>query len=222
MTAAQVNGSTDGRFKEILSGEALTFLAELHRRFEPTRRSLLTERAARQEAFDRGERPDFRAETAAIRSGDWSVAEPPADLRDRRVEITGPTDRKMVINALNSGARCFMADFEDAHSPTWTNMIDGQVNLFDAVRRTISHEENDKTYELSDRTATLLVRPRGWHLDEPHLVVDGEPMSGPLVDAGLYLFHNAAELLDRGSGPYFYLAKLEGHLEARLWNEVFV
>jgi malate synthase len=222
MTTARVTAPVEGRKAAILSDAALAFLADLHRRFDGTRRDLLAARAARQEAFDRGELPDFLPETRQIRDSDWAVAVAPADLRDRRVEITGPTDRKMVINALNSGARCFMADFEDANSPTWDNMIGGQVNLIDAVRRTIAHEENGKVYELGDEPATLLVRPRGWHLDEPRIVVDGKPMAASLVDSGLYLFHNAVELLERGTGPYFYLAKLEGHLEARLWNDVFV
>jgi malate synthase len=222
MTVPTVEAPVSGRASEILSEEALAFLADLHRRFEPHRTALITQRAERQERFDRGELPDFLDATREVRASEWRVAEPPADLRDRRVEITGPTDRKMVINALNSGARCFMADFEDANAPTWANMIDGQVNLFDAVRRTITHQEGAKSYELDDEVATLLVRPRGWHLDEPRVTVDGEPISASLFDAGLYLFHNARELLERGSGPYLYLPKLENHLEARLWNDVFV
>jgi malate synthase len=167
--------------------------------------------------------PDFLAETAAVRSGDWQVAPPPADLQDRRVEITGPVERKMMINALNSGARVFMADFEDSASPTWANMVGGQANLMDAVRRTIEFDAPDgREYRLNDQIATLLVRPRGWHLIEKHVLIDGDPVSGSLFDFGLYLFHNAAELLAGGSGPYFYLPKLESHLEARLWNDVFV
>ncbi|MEX2314848.1 MAG: malate synthase A, partial [Thermomicrobiales bacterium] len=174
-------------------------------------------------AIDAGELPDFLAETEEVRAGSWRVAAAPDDLRDRRVEITGPVERKMVINALNSDARVFMADFEDANSPTWANVLEGQVNLRDAVRRTIRFDNPDgRVYELNDRPATLVVRPRGWHLEERHVKVDGEPMSASLFDFGLYMFHNAAELLERGSGPYFYLPKLESHLEARLWNDVFV
>ncbi len=208
------------RYEEILSGSARAFLAELHGRFGPTRRALLAARAERQAAFDRGELPAFPAETAEIRDGDWRVPPAPADLADRRVEITGPVDRKMTINALNSGARMFMADFEDSCSPTWSNLVDGQANMKDAVRRTISLTTPDKEYRLNDRVATLLVRPRGWHLVERHATVDGEPMSGSLFDAGLYLFHNAAELVARGSGPYLYLPKLEGRAEAALWHDV--
>ncbi|HSK16702.1 MAG TPA: malate synthase A, partial [Gaiellaceae bacterium] len=165
--------------------------------------------------------PDFLPETRAIREGDWRVALPPPDLRDRRVEITGPVDRKMVINALNSGARCFMADFEDANSPTWRNCVEGQANLIDAVERTIELDTGEKTYRLNDETAVLIVRPRGWHLPERHLTVKGEPIAGGLADFGLYLFHNGRRLLERATGPYFYLPKLESHLEARLWNDVF-
>jgi malate synthase len=222
VTDPEVRGPVRGRAEEVLTEEALRFLGELHRRFDPTRRALLAGRSVRQEALDKGELPDLLPETKEIREGDWRVAEAPPDLRDRRVEITGPTDRKMIINALNSGARVFMADFEDANAPTWANMVEGQVNLLDAVRGTITHEEDGKSYELAADTATLVVRPRGWHLPEPRVVVDGEPMAGSLFDAGLYLYHNARELRERGTGPYFYLAKLEGHREARLWNEVFV
>jgi malate synthase len=176
----------------------------------------------RQAELDGGAPLDFLPDTREVRDGAWTVAPAPDALQDRRVEITGPTSRKMVINALNSGARGFMADFEDSNSPTWTNMIGGQVNLVDAVRGTIEHDEDGKHYELGEDTATLLVRPRGWHLPERHVVVDGEGMAGALVDFGLFLFHNARELLERGAGPYFYLPKLESHLEARLWNDVFV
>lgn len=218
----KISGSLEDRSAELLTEEALEFLAELHRRFEPRRRQLLALRDQRQTAFDRGELPDFMSETASVRDGTWQVAAAPPDLMDRRVEITGPTDRKMVINALNSGAKVFMADFEDANSPTWANMVEGQINLIDAVRGTITHEESGKRYELGDETATLVVRPRGWHLVEPRLEIDGDPIAGGLFDAALFLFHNGRELLERGSGPYFYLAKLEGHLEARLWNDVFV
>ncbi|HJS26099.1 MAG TPA: malate synthase A [Actinomycetota bacterium] len=217
-----VVGPVDGRSGEVLTDEALGFVAGLHREFEPQRRDLLAERAARQERIDAGERPAFLDATRAIRETDWRVAPAPKDLLDRRVEITGPTDRKMVINALNSGARCFMADFEDSNAPTWSNMVQGQVNLADAVRRTIGLTTDDgREYRLGDDVATLLVRPRGWHLSERHVLVDGEPVSASLFDFGLTFFHNAREQLARGTGPYFYLPKLEGHLEARLWNDVF-
>ncbi len=206
----------------VLSPEALGLVVALEREFGARRRELLARRCERQAAFDAGELPDFLSSTAAIRAADWKVAPIPADLLDRRVEITGPPDRKMVINALNSGARVFMADFEDANSPTWSNCLDGHINLKDAVRRTIRHEQAGKVYQLGDTTATLMVRPRGWHLPEKHLSIDGRPVSGSLFDFGLFFAHNAAELLERGSGPYFYLPKLENHLEARLWNDVFV
>jgi malate synthase len=217
----ELRAPVQGRGDEILTPEALRFVAELQRRFDPTRRELLRRRAERQARLDAGERPDFLPETRAVREGDWKVAPVPADLQDRRVEITGPVERKMMINALNSGARCFMADFEDANSPMWANCVEGQVNLVDAIQRTISLETEDKTYRLSDDVATLLVRPRGWHLPERHLLVDGEPVSASLFDFGLYFFHNAHRLLGQGAGPYFYLPKLESHLEARLWNDVF-
>ncbi len=211
-----------GRDEEVLSPDALAFVAELHRRFDTTRRELLAARVERQARIDAGELPDFLPETREVREGDWRVAPVPADLHDRRVEITGPVDRKMVINALNSGARCFMADFEDANSPTWRNNLDGQANLTDAIERTIELDTGEKRYSLGDDPAVLLVRPRGWHLPERHVLVDGAEVSGGLFDFGLYLFHNGRRLLDRGSGPYRYLPKLESHLEARLWNEVFV
>ena len=211
-----------GRDEEILSADALAFVAELHRRFDMTRRRLLAARADRQARTDAGELPDFLPETREIREGDWRVAPVPADLQDRRVEITGPVDRKMVINALNSGARCFMADFEDANTPTWRNNLDGQANLIDAIERTIELDTGEKAYRLGDDPAVLLVRPRGWHLRERHLLVDGDQISGSLFDFGLYLFHNGRRLLEKGSGPYLYLPKLESHLEARLWNDVFV
>ena len=209
------------RGDEILTEDALAFVAGLQRRFGPRRAELLQARAERQRRLDAGELPDFLAETREIRESDWTIDPVPADLQDRRVEITGPTDRKMVINALNSGAKMFMADFEDANSPTWANMVEGQANLIDAIERTIELESKDKTYRLGDEVATLLVRPRGWHLRERHLSLDGEPVSASLFDFGLYLFHNACRLLDRGTGPYLYLPKLESHLEARLWNDVF-
>jgi malate synthase len=209
--------------EEILSDDALAFVAELQRAFGGRREELLAARAARQKRLLADELPDFLEETRSVREDDsWSVAEAPADLQDRRVEITGPTDRKMVINALNSGARVFMADFEDANSPTWSNLVEGQRNLIDAIERTIALDTPEKSYRLKDDVATLLVRPRGWHLPERHLLVDGEPVSGSLFDFGLYMFHSAQRALDRGSGPYFYLPKLESHLEARLWNDVFV
>ncbi len=212
------------RYARILTPEALDFLAALHREFNPRRLQLLTARITRQHKLDAGARPDFLHETADIRNDDWTIAPLPADLQDRRVEITGPVDRKMIINALNSGARVFMADFEDSTTPTWENLLDGQLNLRDAVRRTITFDDptTQKHYALTDHPAVLFVRARGWHLEERHLTIDGDPMSGSLFDFGLYFFHNAAELLARGSGPYFYLPKLESHLEARLWNDVFV
>jgi malate synthase len=216
----ELRAPAEGRDEEILSADALAFVAELHRRFDGTRRELLSARAERQARLDAGELPDFLEETREIREGDWRVAPVPADLQDRRVEITGPVDRKMVINALNSGARCFMADFEDANSPTWRNNLDGQANLIDAIERTIELDTGEKTYRLGDDPAVLLVRPRGWHLPERHVLVDGEAASGSLLDFGLYLFHNGRRLLDKGSGPFLYLPKLESHLEARLWNDV--
>jgi malate synthase len=213
-----------GPQSDLLSPDALEFLAGLQRAFDGRRRELLDRRTSRQARLDQGELPDFLPETAFVRDGDWVVAPLPEDLLDRRVEITGPVDRKMVINALNSGASTFMADFEDSNSPTWASVLQGQVNLRDAIRRTITyqHPVSAKTYALNEHTATLLVRPRGWHLPEKHVLVDGAPMSASLFDFGLFFFHNAQELLARGTGPYFYLPKLESHLEARLWNDVFV
>ena len=204
--------------------EALAFWVAIERRFRARRKELLARRIEVQTKLDSGWRPDFLEETRSIREGDWSVAPLPADLLDRRVEITGPVDRKMVINALNSGANVFMADFEDASAPTFENMVSGQANLHDAVRRQIdfTHPVTNKRYELNADPAVLVVRPRGWHLPEKHLFVDEEPASGSLFDFAMYFFHNAKELLDRGTGPYFYLPKLESHLEARLWNDVFV
>ncbi|MBW3633541.1 MAG: malate synthase A [Chloroflexi bacterium] len=218
----QIHGPVDSELETILSPEALAFVAALQRRFNPRRQELLQAREERQAAIDAGAELGFLSETRSVRDAEWQVAPAPADLLDRRVEITGPCDRKMVINALNSGAKVFMADLEDASSPTWSNVVDGQKNLYDAVRRTISFQNPDgREYSLNAETATLLVRPRGWHLDERHVTVDGEPVSGSLFDFGLYFFHNAGELIDRGSGPYFYLPKLQSHLEARLWNDVF-
>ncbi|HLQ63959.1 MAG TPA: malate synthase A [bacterium] len=221
-SGVEVRTPTVDRASEILSPEAIAFVVALHRKFNPTREALLAKRAERQATFDAGRLPDFLPETRTIREGSWRVAPLPQDLRDRRVEITGPVDRKMVINALNSGASTFMADFEDANSPTWENLIAGHVNLIDAIRRTITFTNPDgRTYRLAEKTATLLVRPRGWHLLETHMRVDGRPVSGSLLDFGLYVFHNARALLERGTGPYFYLPKLQSHLEARLWNDVF-
>jgi malate synthase len=217
-----ISGPISKEFAQILSPEALDFVAKLHRKFESRRQELLARRAERQKQFDAGAKPDFLAETKSIRESDWQVAEQPKDMLDRRVEITGPTDRKMVINALNCGASTFMADFEDANCPTWHNMIDGQINLRDAVRRTITFEQSGKQYKLNDSTAVLIPRPRGWHLDEKHVTVDGRPVAGGVFDFALFFFHNAKELLKRGSGPYFYLPKMESHLEARLWNDIFV
>jgi len=205
----------------VLDPDGLALLSTLHRELEPRRRALLDDRRERRAAFAAGARPEFLASTRSIRGGAWSVAAAPPDLRDRRCEITGPAERKMMINALNSGARVFMADFEDSCSPTWANMLAGQRNLADAVRRTISLETPQKRYTLNEQTATLIVRPRGWHLSERHLLVDGEPISASLFDFGLACAHNARALLERGSGPYFYLPKLESHAEAALWAEAF-
>lgn len=217
-----IQGTMQDRFAEILTPEALAFVAGLHREFTPRREALLKRRSERQAELDAGVLPDLLPETQSVRAGDWQVTPAPADLQDRRVEITGPVERKMMINALNSGARCFMADFEDANSPTWANVIEGQINLGDAIRRKISFTNPDgRVYKLNDQVATLLVRPRGWHMVEKHILVDGQPISASMLDAGLYLFHNAKELLERGSGPYYYLPKMESHLEARLWNDVF-
>ena len=208
--------------QDVLTEEALAFVGALHERFEPTRQELLKARAERRARIAGGESLDFLAATREVREGDWQVAPAPADLQNRRVEITGPTDRKMMINALNSGASGFMADLEDSMSPTWTNVVQGQVNLTDAIERTIEFTGPDgREYALDDEVATLLVRPRGWHLPEKHLVIDGSEVAGAFVDAGLYLFRNARRLLEKGSGPYFYLPKMESHLEARLWNDVF-
>jgi malate synthase len=221
-TDIDVRGEVRPEWDEILSDEALGFMAALHKEFNPRRLELLAAREERKQRLDAGELPDFLAETREIRESDWTVAPIPDDLRERRVEITGPVDRKMIINALNSGANVFMADFEDANAPTWANCVEGQLNLRDAVRRTIAFDSGAKQYRLNDTIATLLVRPRGWHLTEAHVFVDGEPVSASIFDFALYFFHNARELMERGSGPYFYLPKMESHLEARLWNDVFV
>jgi malate synthase len=213
-----------GRYEEVLTPEAVAFVVGLQRAFNSQRKELLAARVERQKRLDTGERPDFLKETKGVRESEWTVAPLPKDLLDRRVEITGPVERKMIINALNSGAKVFMADFEDSTTPTWENVIEGQINLQDAVRRTITFEDKTtgKSYKLIEKPAVLFVRARGWHLEERHVMVDGEPMSGSLFDFGLYAFHNAKELLARGSGPYFYLPKMESHLEARLWNDVFI
>lgn len=222
LTGLAITGHLTAQFTEILTPDALSFFVKLARRFEFTRQSLLAAREARQSEFDSGVLPDFLAETKHIRDGAWVVSPVPADIQDRRVEITGPTDRKMVINALNCGANTFMADFEDANCPTWQNMIDGQINLRDANLRTITLEQNGKSYKLNDKPAVLFPRPRGWHLDEKHVTLDGKPVSGGIFDFALYFFHNVKPLLARGSGVYFYLPKMESHLEARLWNDIFV
>jgi malate synthase len=220
MQGVEILAARDDR---VLTDEALSFVAGLHRDFNPERGRLLANRAERMQRLAAGELPDFLSEMRSVGGDpDWRVAAAPADLQDRRVEITGPVDRKMVINALNSGATVFMADFEDANSPTWENCVTGQANLIDAVERTISLETPDKSYSLNDEIATLLVRPRGWHLREKHVLIDGEPVSASLFDFGLYMFHCASRLGERGSGPYFYLPKLESHVEARLWNDVFL
>ncbi len=223
-TTAQVvlKGPNEGRSTEVLTPDALAFVARLQRQFGKRRLDLLRQRDERQARLDAGEEPQFLPDTHTIRTSEWRVARAPRDLEDRRVEITGPTDRKMLINALNSGARVFMADFEDANSPTWANLVEGQVNLIDAIERRIDFTSPEgKQYRLNEKVATLLVRPRGWHLDERHVEVDGKPISGSLFDFGMYFFHNAKRLLGKESGPYFYLPKLESHVEARLWNDVF-
>ncbi|MCE9599876.1 MAG: malate synthase, partial [Spirochaetia bacterium] len=209
-------------FQEILTYEALAFFAKIARAFESRRQELLAARHERVKRLDAGGKPDFLAETKSIRDGNWSIAPLPGDLQCRRVEITGPVDRKMIINALNSGADSFMADFEDSNTPNWKNQVQGQINLRDAIRKQIDFETNGKKYSLNAKTATLLVRPRGWHLDEKHVTLDGKRVSGGIFDLTIFLFHNARELLARGSGPYFYLPKMESHLEARLWNDIFV
>ncbi|HEV2162791.1 MAG TPA: malate synthase A [Stellaceae bacterium] len=220
----EIRGPLKPGYEKILTPEAIAFVASLERRFGAERQRLLALRAATQAKLDAGWRPDFPAETRAIRNADWTVAPLPADLLDRRVEITGPTDRKMMINALNCGANVFMADFEDANTPSWDNLLEGQINLVDAVRRTIAYDDpqSKRHYALNSKTAVLLVRPRGWHLPEAHVLVDGAPIAGAFFDFGLYFFHNAKELLARGSGPYFYLPKMESRHEAKLWNDVFV
>ncbi|MGD8285264.1 MAG: malate synthase A [Desulfobacterales bacterium] len=219
----EVTGSATAEFAKILTPEALKFVGSLAREFEMRRRELLERRQKVQAEIDNGALPDFLPETRDVRESEWKVAPVPEDLKDRRVEITGPVDRKMVINALNSGANGFMADFEDSHSPTWEGNIQGQINLCDAVNKTISFESpGGKKYALNEKTAVLIVRPRGWHLVEKHVMVDNEPISGSIFDFGLYFFHNAQKLMQNGTGPYFYLPKMESYLEARLWNDIFV
>ena len=217
-----INTPVAAEFASILSQDALEFFVKLARTFEPRRQALLSARIVRQKEFDMGILPGFLPDTQSIRDGNWAIAPLPADLQDRRIEITGPTDRKMVINALNCGASSFMADFEDANCPTWQNMIEGQINLRDANRRTITLEAKGKRYALNDNPAVLIPRPRGWHLDEKHVTLDGKLVSGGIFDFALYFFHNVKTLQARGSNPYFYLPKLESHLEARLWNDIFV
>lgn len=220
----QITGKYTPEFAEILTPEAIEFVVGLQRKFNSRRKELLQARVERQKTLDQGILPDFLPETKSIRDGEWTVAPVPADIQDRRVEITGPVDRKMIINALNSGAKVFMADFEDANSPTWHNNIDGQINMRDANRRTISlvDEKRGKTYQLNETTAVLFARPRGWHMEEKNVIVDGVNMSASIWDFGLYFYHNVHERLKRGSGIYFYLPKMEHHLEARLWNDIFI
>jgi malate synthase len=219
----QIQGPMKPGYDKILTPEALAFVARLVRKHGPTRNRLLALRQERQARVDAGKLPGFLPETKKVRGGKWRIKGIPVDLQDRRVEITGPVDRKMIINALNSGAKCFMADFEDSQSPTWDGLIQGQANLRDAVRRTIAFTSPEgKSYKLNERVATLIVRPRGWHLPEKHVLIDGEPAPGGILDFALYFFHNAKELLERGTGPYFYLPKMQSHLEARLWNSIFV
>jgi len=226
MSSAQtiaIEAPVTGEYEEILTPEATRFVVELHRKFEARRRELLQRRVERQQSIDAGRLPDFLPETESVRTSEWTVAPIPHDLLDRRVEITGPVERKMIINALNSGASVFMADFEDSNSPTWDNNLTGQLNLRDAIRGDIQYASPEgKQYRLGPKPAVLLVRPRGWHLVEGHFLVDGQAVSGGLFDFGLFLFHNAKTLMAKGSGPYFYLPKMQSHLEARLWNDVFV
>src|SRR6185437_13795958 len=218
----EIIGEIKPGYERVLTLDALTLVAKLSRAFESRRQELLGVRVERAVRLDSGERPDFLPETAHIRDGDWKIAPIPKALECRRVEITGPVERKMVVNAFNSGADSYMTDFDDSNTPNWDNQITGQINMMDAVRRTISLEQNGKTYKLNDKIATLVVRPRGWHLDEKHVKVDGKRISGGIFDFALFMFHNAKEQLARGAGPYFYLPKMESHLEARLWNDIFV
>jgi malate synthase len=224
LPGVEIHAPVTASYAEILTPEAIAFIADLQRTFNERRKALLVARKERQKRIDAGEKPGFIEGTRDIREAAWTVAPLPPDILDRRVEITGPVDRKMIINALNSGAKVFMADFEDSSTPTWSNLIDGHINLRDAIRRTITYADpaTGKQYKLNEKTAVLFIRPRGWHLEEKHVLVDGQPMSGSIFDFGLYFFHNAKELVGRGSGPYFYLPKMESHLEARLWNDIFI
>ncbi len=218
----QIDAPIEPGFETILTPDALALVAQLHRGFEARRQALLAARVERARRIDAGQRPDFLPETAAVRAGDWTIAPLPPALHRRRVEITGPVDAKMVINAFNAGADSYMSDFEDSNTPNWANQIQGQINLLRAVRHTLTHTQGDKVYRLNEHIATLQVRPRGWHLDEKHVRVDGQRVSGGLFDFALFLFHNAKEQIARGAGPFFYLPKMESHLEARLWNDVFI
>ena len=219
----EILGEMSLPYQEILTDDALKFIRDLHRMFNKQRKSLLQKRIDRQEEINNGMKLDFLPTMNVVRNSDWTVSPIPADLQDRRTEITGPVDRKMVINALNSGAKVFMADFEDASTPSWTNLMDGQINLRNAIRKQVDFTaDNGKKYSLKEKVAVLKVRPRGWHMEENHVLIDGEPISASLFDFGLYFFHNAWELVRRGSGPYFYLPKMESHLEAKLWNDVFL
>ena len=223
LDSVHITGVITPEFAEILTPEAVNFVATLSRAFSERRETLLQMRTRRQADIDAGKMPDFLPETEHIRNSDWTISPVPADLQDRRVEITGPVERKMIINALNSGAKVFMADFEDSFAPTWEGTIQGQINVRDAVNRTIEYlSPEGKQYALNEKTATLLVRPRGWHLVEKHFLLDGQPISGGIFDFGFHFFHNAKKLIEKGTGPYFYLPKLENHLEARLWNDIFV
>src|SRR2546423_13895434 len=223
LESTHITGAITPEFAEILTPEAVNFVATLARAFTKRREALLQMRVQRQADLNAGKLPDFLPETEHIRNSDWTIAPVPADLQDRRVEITGPVERKMIINALNSGAKVFMADFEDSFAPTWEGTIQGQINVRDAINRTIQYTSLEgKRYALNEKTATLLVRPRGWHLVEKHFLIDGQPISGGIFDFGLYFFHNAKKLIEMGTGPYFYLPKLENHFEARLWNDIFV
>lgn len=217
----QITAPMTPEFEQILNADALSLVAKLARMFEPRRKELLAKRVERQQQIDSGKLPDFLPETQHVRDGDWTIAPIPQDLKCRRVEITGPVERKMIINALNSGADSYMTDFEDSNTPNWFNLMQGHINLKEAIRRTISLEQGGKSYQLNDKVATLLVRPRGWHLDEKHVLVDGQRISGGIFDLAVFMVHNAKELIARGSGPYFYLPKMESHVEARLWNDIF-
>ena len=221
-SGVQINAPIHPRFDEILTHDALAFVAKLHRAFAARRKELLAKRVERQARIDAGEMPDFLPETKHIREGDWKVAPLPKALECRRVEITGPVEAKMIINAFNSGADSYMTDFEDSNSPNWFNQVQGQVNLYDAVRRRLTFtNEAGKVYKLNDKIAVMQIRPRGWHLDEKHMLVDGQRVSGGIFDFGLVFFHNAKEQIARGAGPFYYLPKMESHLEARLWNDIF-